>query len=428
MAAARKRLGLKEVRALGENEVVWDLAVPGFGARRQRSERIAYVLFYRTREGRQRFHTIGRHGAPWTPDTARDEARRVLSEVVQGGDPASDKQKARKSITVAELCDMYLADADAGRLPTIRGGAKKASTLYTDRGRIERHIKPVLGRLKVPSVTRDDIEAFMHTVAEGGTAARHETKRGLSTVRGGKGTASRAVGLLGGIFAYAVRKKLRPDNPAHGVMRFPDGRRERRLSDDEYAMFGAGLAAAALPSEPIRPGVRAAGAMWPPAIAAARFLLLTGWRRGEALGLRWRDLDLPRRTARLQDTKTGLSVRPLAQTACDVLVSQGPGKADALVFPATRGEGVMGGFPWLFSRIVKLGGLPDDVSPHVLRHSFASLAGDLGYSEPTIGALIGHQGRSMTSRYVHAADGVLLAAADVVAGWISRQVDTGDTP
>ncbi len=415
MAAARKRLGLKEVRALEKNQVVWDLAVPGFGARRQRSERIAYVLFYRTKEGRQRFHTIGRHGAPWTPDTARDEARRVLSEVVQGGDPAADKQKARKSITVAELCDLYLADAEAGRLPTIRGGAKKASTLYTDRGRIERHIKPVLGRMKVSAVTRDDIEAFMHTVAEGGTAARHATKRGLSTVRGGKGTASRAVGLLGGIFAYAVRKKLRADNPAHGVMRFPDGRRERRLSDAEYAMFGAGLAAAAMPCEPIRLGVRAAGAMWPSAIAAARFLLLTGWRRGEALGLRWGDLDLPRRTARLQDTKTGLSVRPLAQAACDVLVEQGPGKPDALVFPATRGDGLMGGFPWLFARIVKLGRLPADVSPHVLRHSFASLAGDLGYSEPTIGALIGHQGRSMTSRYMHAADAVLLAAADTIA-------------
>jgi integrase len=59
--------------------------------------------------------------------------------------------------------------------------------------------------------------------------------------------------------------------------------------------------------------------------------------------------------------------------------------------------------------------LPPDVTPHVLRHSFASLAGDLGYSEPTIAALVGHKGRSITSRYVHAADAVLLAAADAVA-------------
>jgi integrase len=50
-----------------------------------------------------------------------------------------------------------------------------------------------------------------------------------------------------------------------------------------------------------------------------------------------------------------------------------------------------------------------------LRHSFASLAGDLGDSEPTIAALVGHKGRTITSRYVHTADAVLVAAADAVA-------------
>ena len=71
-------------------------------------------------------------------------------------------------------------------------------------------------------------------------------------------------------------------------------------------------------------------------------------------------------------------------------------------------------FPYMWSSIIK-GALPADVTPHVLRHSFASLAADLGYSEPTIAALIGHKGHSITSRYVHSADAVLLAAADAVA-------------
>src|SRR5947207_15475115 len=75
----------------------------------------------------------------------------------------------------------------------------------------------------------------------------------------------------------------------------------------------------------------------------------------------------------------------------------------------------MTGFPKIWARIAKLGSLPAEVTPHVLRHSFASLAGDLGYSESTIAALVGHTGRSVTSRYIHAADAVLLAAADAVA-------------
>src|ERR1700760_883976 len=96
---ARTRIGLREVRQLGPGEVVWDAAVPGFGARRQRSEAVAYVLLYRTAERRQRWHTIGRHGAPWTPDTARTEARRLLGEVAKGGDPAAEKQAKRKAET-----------------------------------------------------------------------------------------------------------------------------------------------------------------------------------------------------------------------------------------------------------------------------------------------------------------------------------------
>jgi integrase len=433
-----KRIGLREIRALGENETIWDSAVSGFGARRQNGNAIAYILKYRTAEGRQRWYTIGRHGAPYTPDTARAEAVRLLGDVARKGDPAAEKIATRKAATVGELCDLYLADAEAGRLLTRRKAAKKPSTLATDRGRIERHIKPQLGRLAVASVTREDADAFMHAIAEGKTAARIKTakKRGLARVRGGKGTASRTVGLLGAIFSYAVRHRMRSDNPVHGVTRFADGHRERRLSDTEYKALGGALKAAE------------AEAIWPAALSASRFLALTGWRSGEALGLRWEELDLARRTATLGDTKTGRSARPLSHAACDVLrnvmkareakdanaeagakntgkakrhhkstaeTATGRSAASAFVFPPTRGDGRMSGFPKLWARIAKLGKLPSDVTPHVLRHSFASLAADLGYSEPTIASLVGHKGHSITSRYVHSADAVLLAAADAVA-------------
>jgi integrase len=88
----------------------------------------------------------------------------------------------------------------------------------------------------------------------------------------------------------------------------------------------------------------------------------------------------------------------------------------------------MSGFPKLWARIARKGGLPADITPHVLRHSFASLAADLGYSEPTIAALIGHKGRSVTSRYVHSADAVLLAAADVVAGETLQRMGDSNAP
>ena len=200
---------------------------------------------------------------------------------------------------------------------------------------------------------------------------------------------------------------MRPDNPVHGVTRFADGRRRcisegrqrcawRRARQSRRRHLAAGNCCRALPCP-------------------------HGWRRGEALGLTWAALDIDRRTATLADTKTGRSLRPLSVAACNIIKVLP--RTGALVFSATRGDGPMNGFPKFWARIAKLGDLPADVTPHVLRHSFASIAGDLGYSEMTIAALIGHKGQSITSRYVHSADAVLLAAADAVAERICTLFD-----
>ena len=132
-------------------------------------------------------------GSPWTPDAARERARELLGEIVKGADPSAEKQAARKAATIAELCDLYLADAEAGRLLTRRNVAKKPSTLALDKGRIERHIKPLLGRMAVAAVDRADVERFMHDVAAGKTAAKAKTakKRGLGA-RYGRANGSNA--------------------------------------------------------------------------------------------------------------------------------------------------------------------------------------------------------------------------------------------
>lgn len=398
-------LTLHAIANLPPETILWDEgkgSISGFGARRRSGLAVAYFVKYRTAEGRQRWHTLGRHGAPWTPDMARTEARRILGQVAAGGDPAARKQESRKGLTVAEVCGLYLAAAGTGRVMTPRGGLKKASTLATDKGRVERHIKPLLGTLKARSVTPADIERFRDAVASGATAGRIKTgKRGLARVTGGRGTATRTLALLGVIFSFAVKRGVRPDNPVHGVERHAYRPRVRRMSDDEYAALGRGLKA--LPD------------IWPAAIAAARFLAVTGWRRGEALSLKWVEVDLATRTARLADTKTGRSMRPLSLAACDVL--RGLPRFGELVFPAPSGK-AMSGFRQTWLRIAAQSSLSKEVTPHTLRHSFASIAADLGFSELTIAALLGHAKGSVTARYAHHAGAVLLQSADAVAGRI----------
>ena len=90
--------------------------------------------------------------------------------------------------------------------------------------------------------------------------------------------------------------------------------------------------------------------------------------------------------------------------------------------PVRSGE-VFGGMPKGWIRIARRAGF-SDVTLHTLRHSFASVAGDLGYTEPTIAAMLGHATGSVTSRYIHHLDSVLVAAADKVALTILDMMST----
>jgi integrase len=393
----RVKITKSVVDNLPVDSIVWDSECTGLHVRRQKSEAKVYSVFYRSKDGRQRFMKIGRHGAPWTPDGARKQAREILVSVANGEDPAGSRYAGRKASTVAELCADYLAEGAAGRLLK-RGKAKRASTLLMDRSNIRNHIVPVLGALKVASVTSDDVERLKDAITAGKTA-KH--------VPGGSGAATRVLGLLGGIFTFAIKRKLRADNPVRGIERAADGQRDRRVSEEEYARLGEALR-------------DLSATIWPPAIAVTHFLAVTGWRRGEALALKWSEVDLVSRVARLSATKTGSSTRPLSHAACDVLRDL-PRMGGDLVFSSSRGgDKAMRGAFWY--PIARRAGLPPAVTPHTLRHSFASEAGDAGYSELTISVLLGHRKASVTSKYVHGADSVLLAAADHVARRIEERL------
>ena len=81
---SRVELTKTVVDRMGQGDVLCDSEVRGFGVRCQRQAK-NYVLKTRV-NGRQRWFTIGEHGSPWTPDTARKEAMGLLADIHKGAD------------------------------------------------------------------------------------------------------------------------------------------------------------------------------------------------------------------------------------------------------------------------------------------------------------------------------------------------------
>ena len=106
-----------------------------------------------------------------------------------------------------------------------------------DRSRIERHVKPLLGRHPVPSLTPEDVEKMQLNIAAGKTARKRPQGRGGATT-GGRSVAARTVGMLGTILELARRRRLIPANPARGITRLPEGRQRRFLNLAEIGRLG----------------------------------------------------------------------------------------------------------------------------------------------------------------------------------------------
>lgn len=384
----------------------WDRELRGFGVQVMPSGLKSFVIQYRSPEGRPRRTVIGRYGL-MTVEEARRIAHEKLVAVSKGLDPLDSPDSKVKGTTVAEVCDWYLAEAEAGRILGRSRRPIKASTLAMDKSRIEVHIKPLLGRRLIATLKLGDIEGAQADIAAGKTSKPRAGSRGGATT-GGEGVAARTMSTLHAIFEHAARLGKIDVNPARGVRRLAGKTRERRLSRSEIARLGKAMLFAAEAGE------------HPTGLAAIRFLLLTGFRRMEGLGVKRLWLDNEEGSIRFPDTKSGAQTRVIGRAAMDLLLEQ-PSTASPYFFPADWGEGHFIGVVRVLDRLCASAKL-DDVTPHTLRHTFASVAADLGFSELTIAALLGHAARGVTQRYIHI-DEALRLAADRVADEIDAILD-----
>jgi integrase len=379
---------LKPPAERGSETVLWDTELKGFGVRVQRGGAKAYILHYRCGRGRGatlRKLTLGRHGSPWTAETARSEAKQLLGSVEGGADPAADRIARKRAPTIADLAERVLAEhAEAKR---------KSSTAAEYRRLIEKIILPALGKRRVADVARVDITKLHHA----NRAAPYQ--------------ANRALAVLSKMLTLAEQWGLRPDgsNPCRHVEKFAERKRERFLSADELARLGEALAAYA-------------GS--PYVTAAIKLLVFTGARLGEVLGLQWQWIDFERGEARLPDSKTGAKTVHLPPPARAVLAElpQVEGNPHVIV-GGVAGEALVNlEKPW---RAIRREAGLEDVRLHDLRHAFASVAAASGMGLPIIGKMLGHTQAATTNRYAHLASDPVKAAAAVVAGKIAAAMSAG---
>jgi len=381
----------------------WDTEISGFGLRVTPCGERVYVLKYRLAGG-QRWFTIGRHGSPWTPDSARKEATRLLGEVARGLDPAEKRSSDRAAMSFAALGDLYFAEGVAH---------KKPSTLHVDRGRFELHLRPLLGGKRADAITRADIERLLNDVIKGRTAASAPKKRRPGSIaKGGVGVAAQCVRLASAILQFAVGRGIRSDNPCRGVKVSPVRKMQRFLSEAELGRL----------ADTLNREIEAGGNPFP--VAAFRLLALTGARRSEIIQLRWRSVDFERQLLLLDDSKTREKVIHLSPPAIDILASLPRIEGNEFVIAGGKTGRPFVGLNKVWDRIRLSAGLRD-VRIHDLRHTYASVGASASLGLPIIGKLLGHTQAQTTARYAHLGADPLRKAADAIGVTIAAAMAGG---
>jgi len=379
---------ISAINPTGQDVVIWDSSLPGFGLRAKSSGVKTFVIQYRNRSGRSRRLSIGNLGKV-TLDQARKEAVRLMGLIATNQDPAEERQMLLRGETIEQLADVYMREHCAGRC--------KPRTIEANTWLFNRIVKPRLGKRKLLDLRPVDI-AKMH-----------------ADLQSTPYNANRALGLLRAMLNCAERWEMIPrgSNPASIIKPYPERKRERFLSADELERLFTALDTAEA-EEKI--DIYEA--------AAIRLLIYTGCRLSEITTLEWASVDLDKARIIFEHHKTdkyGNKIIPLNAPALKVLTDlpRVP-KNPYVIVGGKEGKHLINlQKPW---RALRKTAQLDDVRLHDLRHSFASFAVGAGISLAIIGGLLGHRSVQTTARYAHLANDPLKQASDIVGGLFAPRV------
>ncbi|PBJ82423.1 hypothetical protein CMZ84_09625 [Lysobacteraceae bacterium NML93-0399] len=362
-----------------------DTEVQNFQLRVLPSGARQFAIRYRIGSEKKR-HVLGSYGN-LTVAEARTHAKKLLGQIAMGADPSNAKAEARKAWTVRRLVEHYRQEV----LPKLSVSSQEGYDRY-----LKANILPMLGSKDAAKVAPADV-LQMFRAAE--RSARKVNKEGV-VVSAGTTTANRVLATASALFSEAIAQGIRTDNPCSAVKRNPENKRERFLTDMETAKL---LAACDRSPHRLTSNL-------------LRLLVYTGARKGETMRARWEQFDLDgevwTKPSHQTKQKRQHSI-PLMAAAVELLkemhAQNRAGANSPWLFPGRKPDEPVASPKRSISAILKDAGLRDDdmprlnrVSPHVIRHSFATQLLSKGANITLVGKALGHTQASTTNRYAHA--------------------------
>ncbi|MEL6277650.1 MAG: tyrosine-type recombinase/integrase [Pseudomonadota bacterium] len=357
----------------------------------------SYVFRHRNRGGRLEKFTLG-DAYTMPNDVARDLAIRAYQVQREGGDPRHVLGKTVQETTVGDLLDRYLGEWSAVR--------NKPRTHATNVSRVERCLRPQLGKKRLSALTRGEIERWKTAMRE----------RPIDC--------NRSLAILKKSLRLARENwELIDHDPVSGIEPWPERQSDRIVSDAELRALIAALSE--LEAEAANPS----------ALLAIRLCMLTGCRLGEIVGLRWSWVDIERCEFVFPDSKTGQKIIPVGPAAIELL--QGVPLRDDnphVCASDTRRGGPIA--PGTVTRLLQKAraraaitgkGMLEGITTHAFRRTHATRAADDGASQWALMEAFGWKTGQMAQRYVKraAASGRLLVneRSNYVAAMMERASD-----
>jgi integrase len=368
-----------------DREFLWDDALAGFGVAAFASGKKVYVAQYR-KDGRSRRVSLCEHGR-LTPDEARSMAKTVLGQVEQGSDPVEERRKARAVRTFREVAEDFIKLHVAQK--------RKGGTKADYEALLNRFIYPAIGSKRIVDVRRSEVTKLHAKLAEKPY------------------TGNRVLALISSIWNWAAKRDEVEftNNPAKGIERNEEKKRERFLTSDELGRLGETLRLAetvglewtidkSKPKAKHAPKSNRRTKIDPHAAAAIRLLILTGARLREVLHARWEHVDFERSIIHLPDSKTGAKPIYLSAAALDILRELPRVDGNPHVIPGEKDGAPRADLKKPWSAVTKAASI-EGTRIHDLRHSFASVGAGASLGLPIIGKLLGHSQAATTHRYAH---------------------------